>query len=398
MLHFSFRESKNVLKDLENIKIFFPYIDRLQVNDLPSIQIFYLQRANQFFSAVDVPISDADFNLVQKKKFRSFIKRNNAFILLDNSKGKGIQEPIDALKKKIDLLLSYGLNKIAVYGGFGPDNLSAYFELRRYYKINFSIDAETNLKTGGKIDIEKTKLYLRQLCRFDDPKKQGIEQTREFLKKRSHSDWDIAKIKNKDFLIHPDVFHAGHFHSTAWFAEIIPKMLKNEASFCEVGCGAGVISCFAAIKNPKLNIVATDINPFACDNTKLNAKRLNIRDKINVVNGDVLDGVSDGHAFDTIFWALPFGFLDPGIKISLQEMQVFDPGYRAIRKFFQTAKKYLKPNGKLLIGFSPDLGHIKLLEEFAKEFNINLSKKEGKEIQEKKKIKFELLIGEYSLD
>lgn len=297
--------------------------------------------------------------------------------------------------KKIDILLKYGLNDIAIFGGFGPDDLDTYFELRRYYKINFSIDAETKLKTDGQIDIEKTKLYLSQLIRFDDPKEAGIEQTRTFLQQSKHTDWDKTVVDGKEFSIHPAVFNSSSFASTAWFASVVKEQVQGQKDFCEVGCGAGVESCLVALANTDMKVVSTDINPFASENTKFNAEKLGIGDRIEITTGDVLDGVASDKKFDSIFWALPFGFLDPGTEVTMEEMQVFDPGYRAVRKFFNTAKNFLKPNGQLLIGFSSDLGNQELLEELAKQAGLEIKTVAEKEIQEKDTLKFELLKGVY---
>ena len=76
-------------------------------------------------------------------------------------------------------------------------------------------------------------------------------------------------------------------------------------------------------------------------------------------------------------------------------MQVFDPGYRAIRKFFNTGKNFLKPGGQLLIGFSSDLGNQELLDEIAKQAGLNLEIVAKKEIKENDTLKFELLRGTY---
>ncbi|MEI7720285.1 MAG: GTP cyclohydrolase II [bacterium] len=394
ILHFSFKNSPDPLKDIRTIKKKLPFVKYIQTNDIPSPELETIKLACRSFLA-DIPLSDSNFDLVHDASFRKTITKYKAFILLDNSKGTGVQETKEALMKKIDILLKYGLNDIAIFGGFGPDDLDTYFELRRYHKINFSIDAETKLKTDGQIDIEKTKLYLSQLIRFDDPKEAGIEQTRTFLQQSKHTDWDKAVVDGKEFSIHPAVFNSSSFASTAWFASVVKEQVQDQKDFCEVGCGAGVESCLVALANPDMQVVSTDINPFASENTKFNAEKLGVGDRIEITTGDVLDGVASDKKFDSIFWALPFGFLDPGTEVSMEEMQVFDPGYRAVRKFFNTAKNFLKPNGQLLIGFSSDLGNQELLEELAKQAGLKIDTVAEKEIQEKDTLKFELLRGIY---
>jgi GTP cyclohydrolase II len=393
-IHFSFSKSADVMSDVIETKRIWPSAKRLQLNDIKKLEMSDLKRICELFS-VDIPLSDDNFDLISNPHFVDLVKKHKAFIMLDNSKGRGVKESEEVLTSKIDSLLALGLNDIFLCGGFGPDNLDAYFKMRRHYRINFSIDAESRLKTDKKLDVEKVKLYLLQLIRFDDPKQKGIDQTKRFLEEHRRSEWDKVEILEHEFSIHPKVFHAGYFPSTAWFATELCELVKGEASFCEVGCGSGVISCLVALANPKLRLKATDINPFAAENTKLNAEQLGLSSKIEVITGDVLEGIKPSPTFDSIFWALPFGFLDPGTQISLEEAQVFDPGYRAIRKFLKTAQNYLKPNGRLLIGFSTDLGHATLLEELAKECSIKLVKIREKTMKEESEVKFEILEGRF---
>jgi GTP cyclohydrolase II len=394
ILHFTFKKSRSPIKDIKEIKEKLPFVRYLQTNDLPKNSLGAIKLACRLFLA-DIPLSDENFKIVYNKSFRNTIKKYKAFILLDNSKGTGKKEPKELLMKKIDVLLSYGLNDIAIFGGFGPDDLNTYFELRRFYKINFSVDAETRLKTNGKIDLEKTKRYLTQLIRFDDPNKEGVEKTKIFLQQSKPSDWEKTTILGKEFLIHPAVFNPKNFPSTSWYAEKVSKITKKQKDFCEIGCGTGVVSCICALENKNLSVVSTDINSFATENTRLNANLLKLNKQIDVYSGDVLDGIPRNKKFDSIFWALPFGFLDPGLKINLDEMQVFDPGYKATRKFFLDARNFLKTNGKILIAFSESLGNKELLQELSKEAGIKFKKIAETELEEKGKVDFQLLEGTY---
>ncbi len=394
ILHFSCKDSLDPSKDIQAIKDQMPFVTYLQANDVAPDDIETRLLACKLFLA-DLPLTDESFEIVHNEEFRNAVKRYKAFILLDNSQGTGVRESKENLMKKIDVLLKYGLNDIAIFGGFGPDDLDTYFELRRHYRINFSIDAETKLKTDGEIDIEKTKIYLRQLLRFDDPKEAGIEQTRTFLQQNQQDDWSTIVIKDTEFLVHPAVFNPGPFPSTVWYADEVCEQIIGEQDFCEVGSGAGVISCLVATTFPNIHIVATDINPFATKTTKLNAERLSLGNRIEAYSGDVFDGIPEGKKFDTIFWSLPFGFLDPGAPVSLQDMQVSDPGYRATRKFLKEAPKYLKEGGILLIGFSSDLGHGELLQEIARDENLTLEEVAKHEMKETESVTFELLKGIY---
>lgn len=395
ILHFSYRFSENQISDTERIKNELPFVKYLQTNDFKKEDgLDFIQYVTENFLA-DIPLDNENFSLIEDQNFRNLIKNNKAFLLLDNSKGTGVQENKEILTEKINTLLSKDLNDIAIFGGFGPDDLNSYFELRRYFKINFSIDAETKLKTNGEIDTEKIKTYLTQLIRFDDPVQAGIEQTRTFQNQNKKEEWVNTEILGNTYSVHPAVFNPSYFPSTAWYAEVVSGLVKDQMDFCEVGCGSGIISCYVAKQNQNLKVFATDINPFAAENTLYNATTFGIQGRLRTTSGDVLDGVSVENKFDSIFWAMPFGFMDPGANITLEDAQFFDAGYRAIRKFLKDSKKYLKEDGKILIGFSTDLGNYELLEDICKQYNIQITKVAETEMQEKELLKFEVFEGRY---
>lgn len=130
--------------------------------DLSADHVKVLKYANKFF-LVDVPLSDKDFHLVDNDEFVEEVLTHKAFVLLDNSNGTGAQDSKANVIKKINKLLSKGINDIAIYGGFGPHSLDLYIDMKEQYKINFSIDAETKLKTGQSLDLKKVKDYLDEL-------------------------------------------------------------------------------------------------------------------------------------------------------------------------------------------------------------------------------------------
>jgi GTP cyclohydrolase II len=164
ILHFTFKSSINPLKDIATIREKMPFVKYLQLNDLDSDHLKVLKYANKFF-LIDIPLSDEDFNLVDNDDFVNEVIKHKAFILLDNSHGNGVQDSKANVIKKINKLLSKGINDIAIYGGFGPNSMSLYFDLKEHYKINFSIDAETRLKTNDSLDLKKVKEYLSELMK-----------------------------------------------------------------------------------------------------------------------------------------------------------------------------------------------------------------------------------------
>lgn len=162
VLHFTFKKSPHPLKTIEEITAKLPFVEYIQLNDITEHYTQVLEKAVQHF-LVDVPLSDDTFYYIEDAKFIELIKNFKAFVCLDNSKGTGKQESFETYKAKIDTLLAKGINDIAVYGGFGPSKLNTYFQLKKYYKFNISIDAETHLKTKGHLDLGKVKKYLSEL-------------------------------------------------------------------------------------------------------------------------------------------------------------------------------------------------------------------------------------------
>jgi methylase of polypeptide subunit release factors len=203
-----------------------------------------------------------------------------------------------------------------------------------------------------------------------NPKHSFITATRELINKTdSQYEVLVAGVRLKT---HPDVFNPKVFFSSEWFANNISSLIRGEEILIEIGCGSGIVGIKAAKGNPDLRVLATDINIEATKLTKENAAINKVSDLITVFNGDVLDGLPKNVKARTIFWSLPFGYLEPEEELTGRDTQTFDPGYRAIRKLFSTARSYMKQNGRLLLGFSSDIGHLELFEEIAKEHSFSL--------------------------
>ena len=126
-------------------------------------------------------------------------------------------------------------------------------------------------------------------------------------------------------------------------------------SFCEVGCGSGVLSTFAALQGAT-RICAVDINPYAIESTKANLSKYKIKN-FDVLLSDVFENVKG--TFDTINFAAPYHGNEPK---EILEYGVSDPGYRALKKFLGEAKNYLNKGGQVVLGFS-DTGDVNLLNE-----------------------------------
>jgi 3,4-dihydroxy 2-butanone 4-phosphate synthase/GTP cyclohydrolase II len=162
VLHVSFKHSKDVQHDVYRLKQELSCIRHVQLNDLGKNDLNLIRIVSKNFH-ITLPFTNRDRSVLLNADFVSFLRRNQARLLLDDSRGLGLRKDRKSYIKTINACLAVGLNDIALAGGFGPDFLTPYSELKEYFKINFSIDAETHLRTDGKLDIKKVKLYLQKL-------------------------------------------------------------------------------------------------------------------------------------------------------------------------------------------------------------------------------------------
>lgn len=199
-----------------------------------------------------------------------------------------------------------------------------------------------------------------------------IDSTRELINKSNKSEEVV--IGGVRIITDPEVFNPAVFFSSEWFADHVSGLVNGEKVLIEVGCGTGIVSIRSAKDNTDLVVYATDINKKAAEQTKINSKLNGVEDRVVAYSGDVFDSIPNNVKADSIFWAMPFGYLEPENELAGRDNQVFDPGYRAIRKFFTEAKDHLNTSGRLLVGFSIDIGHFELLENIAKENGFTLTK------------------------
>jgi 16S rRNA G1207 methylase RsmC len=154
-------------------------------------------------------------------------------------------------------------------------------------------------------------------------------------------------------------------------AEPFTRMLnfRPGIEFLEIGPGTGAIALQAALAGAR-RVVAIDINPAAVANTQANIDKHGVGDRMEVREGDIFGPLRPDERFDLIFWNVPFGYVEPGFEPTPLQRSTLDPGYEATRRYIHQGRKYLKPGGRLTLGFSTVIGRLELVEQIAAEVGL----------------------------
>lgn len=160
----------------------------------------------------------------------------------------------------------------------------------------------------------------------------------------------------------PGVYAPHLTQSAALYAEWLPYPVHG--SFCEVGSGCGYLAVTAALRDCG-HVTALDVSAAAARNTRMNAVRHGVADRVRVGHGDMFAPLGGDDRFDLIFWNSNFVEAPAAERVDGElERAFFDPGYGAHEAYLRDAARHLQPGGRLLLGFT-DLGSEDRLTELA---------------------------------
>ena len=140
---------------------------------------------------------------------------------------------------------------------------------------------------------------------------------------------------------------------------------KNDLIF-EIGTGCGIISLYLCMNN--INVVCSDINPYAVKNTLENFKinKEKIKGNYDVRLGDMYSVLKEDENFNTIIFNPPYL---PELKNSPikdiwfnKAVEGGSDGLKYIEIFLSNVKKYLKENGKSFFVFSSHSDENRLID------------------------------------
>ena len=142
----------------------------------------------------------------------------------------------------------------------------------------------------------------------------------------------------------PNVYAPRFFTDSLWFAREVPKIV-GRGSMLEIGTGTGIIA-IACARNGA-NVVATDVNPDAVANARINFEDHGLA--IEVREGEGYKPLAQRERFDFIFWAHPFNNW-PSYVPDMLLRSGRDYRYEGVRHYIAHAKDHLTPRGRLLLG------------------------------------------------
>jgi methylase of polypeptide subunit release factors len=169
----------------------------------------------------------------------------------------------------------------------------------------------------------------------------------------------------------PEVFAPFHSPSTTYYTGWLPY--PQGGSFLEMGCGAGVTAIHAAFQGCG-EITAVDVVASAVENTRRNAVRHQVADRVRAVHSDMFQALGPEERFDLIFWNS--NAIDAPADFTYSrdlERSVLDRGFESHRAFLREAPRHLTAEGRLFIGFN-SRGDLDLLERHAAEQKLRVEK------------------------
>lgn len=176
------------------------------------------------------------------------------------------------------------------------------------------------------------------------------------------------KLAGFEYSVLPHVYKGST--DTELFCRILK--IKKDQDVWDIGTGTGLIALTAKQKGARY-VLATDLNPDAVKNTKLNSKLLGLN--IDVRQADIFGFIKK--KVDIITFNPPY--TDQKIE-QKHQISFWDKDHASVRGFFLNLRKHLKPKGKAFIAWS-SFGDTKCLKSIAMEYNFSLKqigKKTGK--------------------
>ena len=165
--------------------------------------------------------------------------------------------------------------------------------------------------------------------------------------------------------------------------QAIKGHLPQQAEVLEVGCGSGCLTLLAAqeLSELEVKIRASDLLSEAVATTRYNVSRCSTQPcMIQLLpSGDLFEPVPDGHRFDLVIFNAPWVVSRARNRA---ELAIHDEEQRILRRFFDDVPRYLKPDGRILLGYADASGPkaIQNLEEIISSAGFGVESRQTKRV------------------
>ncbi|MFR9798207.1 methyltransferase domain-containing protein [Streptomyces sp. MS06] len=193
------------------------------------------------------------------------------------------------------------------------------------------------------------------------------------------------RLLDRDWDLLDEVFAPLYSPSTRIGAEFLGLTGTGSAapapSLLEVGCGTGLIAVQAALRGCA-SVVAADINEHAVENTRMNARRHRVDDRVTALRSDLFAALAPDARFDQVFWSSNYVLAPADYAYrSIHERAYVDAGYRTHRRYLSEVVHHLTDDGTALLHFS-DRGNLHALREIAGECDRELHTLDRRTVEE----------------
>lgn len=244
------------------------------------------------------------------------------------------------------------------------------------------LDAEVLLAFARK--CERIRLYTNYEDEVSVPERALM---RELVQRRSKSEPVAYLVGNReffglDFYVDQNVLVPRPDTETLVMEAVDEAQKLDSPVILDLCTGSGCVAIAVATHCPQASFWATDISPSALAIAQKNADSNGQSEKIQFLQSDIFDGISDDCVFDSIVSNPPY-IPDSEIERLEADVRQHEPrlalsggsdGLVYYRRIIQEAASYLKESGTLLLEFSPEQESslVQLLEETKKYTGIRV--------------------------
>lgn len=225
---------------------------------------------------------------------------------------------------------------------------------------------EAQLMLGHALSCPKIQLYARFEEVVDEEKRAKF---RELVKQRAAGKpvayvLGTSEFYSMEFMVTPDVLipRPETEHLVIETLDLLKgRSADQSVSILDIGTGSGIIAVTIAKQLKHASLLATDISDKALAVAKQNAEKHGVSERIEFAVGDLFQAVPSGSLFDVIVSNPPYiaqserPLMDAHVIEHEPHVALFaeEEGTAVLKRILEEAAGYLKPDGWLLLEFSP---------------------------------------------